>query len=133
MAPRKAAAAPKKTPRAKPAAAAAGNVVAEGDSMSVTLEAGFAHRVVFARDAFGNGGGPLPDLLRAGCRANLRVMAVVDYNVARQTHGLPQGLAATMEAAGAKPACKPVLATGGEQAKNDGGRTAWALANITAS
>ena len=133
MAPRKAAAAPKKASRAKPAAAAAGNVVAAGDSMSVALDAGFTHRVVFARNAFGNGGGPLADILREGCRENPRVLAVVDYNVARQTQGLPGGIAAAMEAAGATPAGKPVLAAGGEQAKNDGGRTAWALANTMLS
>ena len=105
----------------------------EADESSATARFHSAreYQVYFTNGVFS---GENPALASAIARmkasgATGRVFAVVDYNVARQTQDLPARAAAALAAAGAEAVGKPALAPGGEQCKNDGGRTALALAN----
>lgn len=129
MAPRKTAAPAKKTSRAKAAAAASAEIAIDSDAASASFDVRSTFAVRFTRNAFTGDGAVLAEIFKDAGKASPRVFAVVDYNVARQTPGLPARMAAAVKAAGAEPAAKPVIVPGGEAVKTDGGRTVWALAN----
>ena len=118
----------KKTARARKTAKQAETLVDCGDSFAVNIPSLRSWSVHFTRGAF-NPENPLLKDIIGPAGGKPRVFAVVDYNVARQTPGLPARIAAALDAAGIAAAGKPLLVAGGEQSKNDGGRTAWAIAN----
>lgn len=117
-----------KTPRARKSAKKDEPLTIGENSATVEFAESRSYSVHFTRGAF-SPENPLLSQILPLAGAKTRVFAVVDFNVARQTPGLPARMAAAIESAGGVPAGKPVVAAGGEQSKTDGGRTAWAVAN----